>query len=209
MLTRSKLLFGSIAAALLLSMAVGSASARDLSLTNRNFRMVWSRLQIGSTGGVSLDCPVTLEGRFHSSTIHKTIGALIGFMTRGTVVPGSCTGGTATINQEALPWHIRYNGFSGTLPRITLLFVSIIGMKSTWTQAGSTCVTQTTVANPAKARLIVNEATGAGGELRLDETALIPLRSGFFCQFVGQFFLSGTGRVTLLGNTTTISIRLI
>jgi hypothetical protein len=208
MRTRSKLLFASLGAAVLLSMAVGSASARDLSITNPSFRIVWARLHLGSTGGVSVDCPVTLEGRFHSNTIHKTIGALIGNMTRGTVVGGSCTGGTATVNQEALPWHIRYGGFSGTLPTITLIFTSLIGAKFTVTSAGQTCVSQTTVANPARGRIIV-ETGGRGRDLTADERALIPLRGSFFCQFAGEGFFSGIGRVTLLGNTTIISIRLI
>jgi hypothetical protein len=208
MRTRSKLLFAGLGAALLFSMAVGSASARNLSITNRDFRIVWRALHAGSTGGVSIDCPVTFEGRFHSSTIHKTVGALVGLITRSTVVGGSCTGGTATFNQEALPWHVRWDGFSGNLPAITLILLSLIGAKVSVTSAGQTCTTQTSVANPGKARIIV-ETGGRGRELRVDERALIPMRTAFFCQFSGEGFDSGIGSVTLLGNSTTISIRLI
>jgi hypothetical protein len=57
-----------------------------------------ARLHAGTTGGVNIDCPVAFEGSFHSSTIHKTVGALIAFMTRSTVVSGDCTGGTAIFN---------------------------------------------------------------------------------------------------------------
>jgi hypothetical protein len=208
MRTRSKLLLASLGAALLLSMAVSSASARDLSITNRQFRIVWRVLTL-SAAELNVRCPVTLEGSFHSSTIHKTLGALIGYMTRGTVVGNTCTGGRATVNQEALPWHIRYNGFSGTLPTITLIFTTLIGAKFTVESAGQVCISQTTTANPAKGRIIVDPATGAGTDLRADETAGIPLRGSFFCPFLGNGSLVGTGRVTLLGNTTIITIRLI
>jgi hypothetical protein len=209
MRTRSKLLFASLGAAFLLSMAVGSASARDLSVTNRDFRIVWRSLHLGSTSGISLDCPVTLEGRFHSSTIHKTIHALIGQITRATVVSRTCTGGTATVHQESLPWHVTYEGFSGILPRITLILVLLTGAKFSFTAAGSTCTSQTTVANPARGRIIVNEATGEGRELEAEREARIPLRGGFACLIAGEGFFEGTARVTLLGNTTIISIRLI
>jgi hypothetical protein len=130
-------------------------------------------------------------------------------MTRSTLVGGSCTGGRTTISQEALPWHIRWGGFSGTLPTITLIFLDLIGAKFTTEAAGGTCTSQTSTANPGRARIIVNGGTGAGTELAADEEAFIPLRSGFFCQFAGEFFDSGIGRLTLLGNTTIISIRLI
>jgi hypothetical protein len=208
MRTRSKLLFTSLGAALLLSMAVGSASARDLSITNRAYRIVWRELRLGSTGGVNIRCPVTIEGSFHSSTFHKTIHALIGHVTRATVVSRSCTGGTATVNQESLPWHVTYEGFSGILPRITLLFALLIGVKFRVTVLGITCTAQTTTTNPAKGRIIINEATGAATELVPDETALIPL-TGAGCEFAGNGFFEGPGRVTLLGNTTVITIRLI
>jgi hypothetical protein len=207
MRTRSKLLFTSLGAALLLSMAVGSASARDLSVTNRNFRAVWRELRLRSTGGVDIRCPVTLEGSFHSSTIHKTIHALGGHITRATIVSRTCSGGTVTASQESLPWHVTYEGFSGVLPTITLTFVSLIGMKFTITAAGVTCVARTTTENPGRGRLIVGGG-GATRELVADETVLIPL-TGFGCELAGEGFFGGAAAVTLLGNTTTISIRLI
>jgi hypothetical protein len=207
MRSRSKLLFVIAGAALLLSMAVSSASARDFSITNRAFRIVWSRLYLATTGNLIIECPVTLEGSFHSATIHKTIDTRIGYMTRGAVVGGSCGSGQLTINQEALPWHIRYGGFSGALPEVTGILVYIIGAKFTMNAAG-TCVSLTTAANPARAEIGLGEG-GRASVLVADERALIPLRSVFFCQFVGQLYLVGIGGVTLLGNTTTISIRLI
>jgi hypothetical protein len=208
MRTRSRLLLAGLAAALLLSAAVASTHARDLSISNQGIRIVWRSVHLGSTSGISMDCPLTLEGRFHSSTVHKTIGALVGSVTRSTIVSGTCTGGTATINQEALPWHVRYNGFSGILPSITLVLVTLIGAKVSATGAGATCTTQTSVATPDKGRAIV-EVGGRIRDFSADESALIPFRGSFFCQFAGEGFFEGTGRVTLLGNTTIVSIRLI
>jgi hypothetical protein len=208
MRTRSKLLFASVTVALLLSMAVGSVSARDLSITNRAFRIVWTDLRLSNhSGQLFISCPVTLEGSFRSATIHKVEELLIGYMTRGTVVGGACTGGRATVNQEALPWHIRYGGFSGRLPTITLITMNIIVTKYEVESAGLTCKVQTPVATPLR----INAAIGEGGgmtEIIVEET-LIPLRTSFFCAIIGEGFFAGRGRVTLLGNTTTISIRLI
>jgi len=121
--TRSKLALAGLAATLLMAFAVNSASANHLSVSSQNFRLVWTALTFFGEGTGSTEntiiCPVTLEGSFHSSTLAKVIGALIGHVTRATVVGTSCTGGRATILQETLPWHVTYEGFSGTLPRIT------------------------------------------------------------------------------------------
>jgi hypothetical protein len=209
MRTRSRLLLAGLAAALmLLSVAAASTHARDLSITNRQIRITWGRVTLTSAE-VNISCPLTLEGSFHSSTVHKTIGGLVGYVTRGTIVGSACTGGTVTLNQEALPWHVRYSGFSGFLPRISLVFLSLIGAKVSVTSAGQICITQSTAANPDKARAIINPTTGSVMELRADETAGIPLRGSFFCPFLGSGSFAGTGSVTQLATTNVISIRLI
>jgi len=204
---RSKLLFAGLSAALLLSMAVASASANKLSNSSRTFRIVWSSLELGSEIG-TVRCPVTLEGSFHSATISKVTNALIGYITRGTVVTASCTGGRATINQEALPWHIRYDSFRGTLPAITGITQTLIGSKFTVELGGLTCTTVTTATNPAKGISNI-AASGLVTGNRADELATIPLRGNFFCEIGGNGSFSGTGTVTQLGNTTAVFVRLI
>ena len=207
MRTRSKLLIAGFTAALMLTMAVSSASAGRLSVTNKNFRVVWNPLSLSSTAGVGpINCPVTLEGSFHSQTIRKTVGALVGYVTRGTTVPGSCTGGRATVNQASLPWHLRYRGFTGTLPNITGVSLGLIGARFTVNAAGINCTTTTTAEEPAVG--IAEVGGGVITGMRADESFTIPL-SGAFCALAGRGRFAGTGRVTLLGAATVISIRLI
>ncbi|HEU4702478.1 MAG TPA: hypothetical protein VFS37_08355 [Conexibacter sp.] len=106
-------------AALLLSAAVGTASARNLSVSNGNIRVTWSNLEFAST--VTVRCQITLEGSFHRNTIVKEEGTLIGAVSRATVKTESCT--NARASTEGLPWHITYEAFEGTLPAITDVFL--------------------------------------------------------------------------------------
>lgn len=114
--TRSKLMLVALASALLLAAAVGSASATHLSQNEQNFKVTYSPLSFVTNIG-TVRCQVTMEGSFHSRTIAKVVGTLVGYTTRVSV--GTCESGTARANTETLPWHIQYAGFEGTLPNIT------------------------------------------------------------------------------------------
>src|SRR5215217_2901314 len=127
MRTSVKLILSALAASLLLGAMVSSASARSLSLSNQNIRATWQSLEFRST--VTVRCQVTLEGSFHTRTIVKSPRALIGAVTKAQVNRAGCTGGTgSTFNgteryngvtpTNSLPWHITYEGFTGTLPTI-------------------------------------------------------------------------------------------
>jgi hypothetical protein len=209
MRTRSKLLFAGLTAALMLSMAVASASAGRLSVSNRNFRIVWNPLTLESTAGIAtIRCPVTMEGSFHSATIRKTIGALVGHVTRAFVNRSACAGGTATIHGETLPWHTQYGGFEGTLPNITGIRLNLVGATFEVEDGTALCTTRTTAAQPG----VGIARVGAGGVitgLRADETRTIPLSGEFLCAFAGEGTFAGTGTVTLLGASTSITVRLI
>jgi hypothetical protein len=203
MRSRSKILLVGLTAALMLSMAVASASAGRLSVNTRNFTITWASLQLSTTGGVGpIRCPVTLSGSFHSNTIAKVRGALIGLMNRGTANTAGCTGGRATVNQEALPWHIRYNAFRGTLPSITGVDLALVGSKFTVESGGITCTTQTTATNPAIG--VANVSGGVSTSITPDPSVTIPLRGGFFCGFAGNGSFSGTSTTS-----TTITVTLI
>ena len=208
MRTRSKLLIAGFTAALMLTMAVSSASAGRLSITNRNFRISWAALELSSTAGTGpIRCPLTVEGSFHSATARKTVGALVGYVSRGTALTGACTAGRATVNQASLPWHVRYRGFTGTLPTITGVAIGMIGMEFTVNTAGINCTTRTTAEEPAVG--IMHLAAGGGiTGARADETFTIPL-NGAFCALSGRGVFKGTGAVSVLGTTNSISIRLI
>ena len=93
------------------------AAASRFSLSRSTFRYTFSELRM-SVGGEegTLRCPVTLEGSFHSRTLLKTAGALIGYITRASVSEASCRGGVARFDATVLPAHITYESFAGTLP---------------------------------------------------------------------------------------------
>lgn len=211
MLIRSKLLLAGLTAALVLSVAVTSASANRLSVDNKTFRVTWAPLSLVAEAlSEPINCSVTFEGSFHSNTIVKSEGLLIGHVYRASL--GPCNGGgSATINQEALPWHIRYRGFTGTLPNITGVVLGLVGAKFTVHDNGTglTCVTTTTATNPGIGITNVNTTTHLIETIRANENAPIPLRGNFFCEIGGNGVFVGNGTVRLQNSTTRIRLTLI
>jgi hypothetical protein len=206
----SKLILASLTATLLMALAVsGTASARVFSLSNMNFRVVWSSLEFtNETGFGTVRCRVTLEGSFHSQTISKVEKALIGYISRANVAGERCTGGSATINQESLPWHITYSGFTGRLPTITSIRLLLQNAKFEIRVPGiGPCLAIVEPANQARGEVIVSG--GEATNLLPDGSVPIPT-SGPLCPANGQFTSPATdGRITLLGNTTRIRVTLI
>jgi hypothetical protein len=206
-----------LTAALVLAIAANAASANRLSTSERNFLIRWSPLTLASTAGSSIRCSVTLDGSFHSSTITKSIGLLIGYINAATIAGTSgngreavCAGGTATVLRETFPWHGQYNGFTGTLPRIAAINFVLIGESARVDPEGSfepACLMRTETATPSRG--IIN--MGASGEatgLEADSSALIPLSGGFGCSIAeGRF--SGRGTIQNAANTANITVRLI
>jgi hypothetical protein len=202
---RTKLSLAALSALLILACAVGSASANRLSISNRNIRATWSRITFAGAG-LTINCPLTIEGSFHSATISKVRSVLAGFLSRATVLSASCEGsGTASVPQASLPWHVRYDSFRGTLPSITGIRGAVVGDSFT-VNIGFACLYISTAASPAFA--IANLAAGTITGLEAESSAAIPLREGgFLCPSSGNF--SGRGTATVLGSTTAITIRLI
>jgi len=117
-----KLGLTALTTALLLCVAVGSASARNLSTSSQNIRATWSRLEFTSTFGMfTIRCQVTLEGSFHAGTIPKVARSLIGAITRALAKEESCTSGR--VHPKIPPWHLTYEGFTGTLPNMSGIFL--------------------------------------------------------------------------------------
>ena len=137
MRTSVKLCFTALTAALLLASAIATTSARNLSVSNQRFRVQWQELEFASEL-VTIRCHVTLEGSFHYRTILKNVGRLIGHITR-VAVRRPCTNGEAWaangverhprlgVLANTLPWHVTYEGFAGTLPNITTIFLLLRG----------------------------------------------------------------------------------
>jgi hypothetical protein len=207
-----------LTATLLMGLAVGSATAGRISTSNPRFRAVWAALSLTSPESeIRVSCPVTLEGSFHSATIRKTRGALIGAITKA-VIGGAeppCTGGRATMLQESLPWHLTWESFRGTLPRIegvTFLIrryayrieVTVLGFR-----VGCLYKDQGRPEENLAGEVAVNRETGQV----TTETPLTNRYAGFLsgselCPRRASH--TGAGQVFLLGsNTTRITITLI
>jgi hypothetical protein len=214
------MLLGALTAALVLASAVGTASANRLSISNKAFRVTWTPLTLSTApnnGGTRIACNVTLEGSFHYNTIVKVLRSLIGYVTKA-VVRHPCSGsgeawthngveeaGLGTPFRNNLPWHITYEGFEGRLPEIT-------GVRLLLRALFTINVFSVLCEFFSNAQGVVKvERSGAATSLVPDATfAVAKTSGGFLCPTEGFFTANAeNSRVTLLGNTTLITIRLI
>lgn len=124
----TKLPLAVVGATVLLGVFVTAASANRLELSSRTIRATWTDMTFSGNLGF-IECEVYLAGSFHSSTISKVSGALIGYITEADV--NRCSRGGATVNRSSLPWHRRYRSFGGTLPNITEIEETVTGEE--WT----------------------------------------------------------------------------
>lgn len=185
-----------------------AASARIFSITDQHFRIVWTPLTLSDAFGfVSVRCNFTMEGSFHSNTITKVIGSLIGYVTAARY-SRPCTNGEAWIwngtegelsGASTLPWHITYEGFNGTLPNVTRLRWLVARAK--FTIRNGICLG--TYA-PANANVSANMSAG---------TATVTWEGENVAATEGECpALRHTGtsqRATVLGTTTSLTWRLI
>ena len=206
MRTIARTSMAALTAALLLAIVINTASARSLSVSNQNARLTWSSLEF--SGGVTVRCRVTLEGSFHSRTIAKVARTLTGAITRANVDEANCTNGNGRPRNETLPWHLTYEGFTGTLPNINAVFTLISRVRFNTVVPGlctgdyGTATDNITGRANLNASREITELEPVAGRNRTT------LNSGTaFCPVSGTF--SGRGTVTLLGTTTRIRVSLI
>jgi hypothetical protein len=104
------------------SLSVSGGARRGMRETERGMRLV--------LGGIEIICDSTMVKDVHS-LIPKTVGALFGFVTdlRFANCRESVLGGAAVVRPLELPWHIQYQSFTGTLPRITFVLVKIVNAR--------------------------------------------------------------------------------
>jgi hypothetical protein len=192
---------------LTLALAVGTASANRLSYSSQTFRIIWTSLTFSESGGnFPISCPVTLEGSFHSRTAAKVRDALSALITRAVVNNLGCTEGQGTILGESLPWHVTYQGFSGTLPSIIGVRYKLIGAAfQVEPGLGISCLARSTVASPA-AGDAAREAGGNITSLSPDPSLAIPV-TGTNCPSAGVF--SGAGEVFVPGTRERVRLSLI
>lgn len=190
-----------LAATAVLGLASESFAGR-LSTSNRNFRLVFREMILGSASGINNTCELTLEGSFHSSTIAKVERTLIGYITR--VDTAHCTTNT-TILRTNLPWHLTYESFTGTLPNITSRTWLVRNIELLIEVLGFRCLIGGSV---MRFRATRNTSTGAVSGVSVSES--VPARSGggFGCPD-SSITLTGSSTYTVLGTTTPITITLI
>jgi hypothetical protein len=188
-----------LAAALLLASSVTSAASK-LSYSSREFRIMWSSLRFSAEeGGVSITCPVTLEGAFLERTSTKVRDQLAARITRSTV--GTCREGRATILAETQPWEVTYQSFTGTLPNITGVRYALLNAAfQVEPGLGIVCLARTSrewqAAGEAR-----REAGGAITSLTTDSSLPIPTTGNVECPRFGIF--TGSGEVFVQGSSTT------
>ena len=205
---RSLLVFAGLAAAAALASATGTAGARNFALGNweRGFRITFTELGLFNTsareGIPGFTCKVTMEGSFHSSTIRKVTLARIGHITRARF--DQCLdGATVRALTTTLPWEVRYDSFSGTLPLIDSVEVDIVGagIEFTYEPFYGPCLIRTTVNEPIQLELVL--AFDWVAEVKT--VGMNTIRE-LFCP---RIWFEGGGQATVLNGTATIRVRLI
>jgi hypothetical protein len=208
-----KIILAATVATVALGAIVSTTSATRIARTSQTFRATWPEVVFegGATFGV-IKCPLTIEGTFHSRTASKVAESLSGFITSSTI--GTCTGGSARMLTEQLPWHVRYESFEGTLPSITGIRIRVVGSHflAHVNLTGQNCLYASTAASPIKDTIIRNTSTGVAEAIRINESASIPLLSGAggFAQCPLTASLKGSSRrPTVQGTTTAITVTLV
>jgi hypothetical protein len=207
MRNRSKLLLAGLTVALAFGAFVSAAPARRIAISGRQWRTQVNKLRF--IGTQAIECHVTIEGSYHSRTISKVLEALIGYISRVTVDETRCTGGSARILPESLPWHIRYNGFSGILPQITKIHIRIVGAGIILQVPNVRCQIVSNAASPLKDWINITTATGVEESLTSDETEEIPDTSGSELLCGRSDRIEGTGSLTEGEPATRITVQLV
>lgn len=195
-----------ISAAVLLGSLAGSASASRLSMSSTTWRVTFAALTLEYREMINAaTCAITLEGSFHSRSIVKRAGTLIGYVNRAAT--GSCSGGTtATLLTETLPWHARYESFTGTLPDITAVGIGIVGLAiRTRGINGTICLTITSEREPLRLRLARETLSRALVEAEAEGEA----HAEGNCGLVSGRFAGRAGSVSVQGFTARITVVLI
>jgi hypothetical protein len=217
-----------ITAALMLALAVGTTSARELAVSEQSIRTSWASLEFGSSLA-TVRCRVTFEGSFHSRTLQKVVSRLIGAVTAA-IVAHPCTNGEAWADNgreaeplgtapQKLPFHLTYQSFTGTLPNISsisigLSRVSFVVQATSFgisarcrygrTEDSILAMVQRTIGGIANGALAAITPISGMNEARLVDGLL----NGGLCPASGRF-TGSSGAITGLSNPATISVTLI
>ena len=160
----AKVAMAMLTATVTLTLFIGQASARNISQSEQGFEAIWASLEFTGAFGTTR-CAITLLGEFHNRTFAKVARALVGLI-RHTDPPRlqeRCTNGTARVLTETLPWHLTYEGFTGTLPNITSVTYLVLRAAFSIREPafGVTCLGATSSTNPARMTATRNTSTRA------------------------------------------------
>lgn len=195
-----------VVAVLVAAAAQASAEYIEILTADRGFTAVWRPLEFVAAGS-TVRCNVTLEGSFEAFANEKVSGTRIGAVTRAGL--GECAGGSATVLTGTIPWDLRYDSFTGTLPEISTIRLQLVGAAFQINNGLATCLARTEASTPGFA---IGATSREGGglltmaTLRADETSSIPLTGGFACSLV-RGSLAGTASTTVLEEAGAIQVR--
>jgi hypothetical protein len=201
-----------LSAALVLAVAAGVASASRLSLSSQTFRVVYEPVEFPEPEGTVARCNLTLEGSFHSRTFAKVRASQVGYITSART--SSCVNFGAEMLAASLPWPIRYASFGGRLPTISSVTLEFTGHDYLLYDLipGNIFKCLYLYAVGGLGAFIVNLSSGVITGLRYDETRIHSISENDLSPIPicwEDLGMRGTGRVTVPGSSTTISIRLI
>lgn len=213
--TRTRIVLAALAAASTLALGAGAVGARRIEVSEQQFRATFEHFGYEG-GGVKVACRMTLSGSFHSRTISKVSGALIGYITQEAFAHPCIEGEAWVLNgveapegvtsANTLPWHVRYVSFSGTLPNMTGIRVAIVGDSFLEICIGASCLYKSTEARPALFEFTLSSGRVTG--FRWDETRQVPKFSGsIVCP--AEVVFEGTGAVTATATGREVFVRLV
>jgi hypothetical protein len=218
---RTRIIIGCLTVAMALAAAINTAAARRIEISEQRFLILFRELTFEGAGVETIVCPINLEGSFHSRTISKVSGQLIGYITEATVNAHPCPRGNmwwlngvevvqGITSSNTLPWHVLYLGFRGTLPRIMEIEIALVGAKFRRETSGILCLFATTTTAWIEGQLRLEAASGRVTAFRFNEERRISLfesQSGAFCP--STLLFSGEGTVGTQTGWREITVRLV
>jgi hypothetical protein len=215
---RSRIALAALTAALALAVATAPASANRIEFNDGGFLFKWEAANrlLFNAFGFSAQCEFRMKGVFHSRTITKSEGALIGRVTESRIRQSCAINRAFILNALAgegsptsLPWHLKYRSFTGRLPTIGTITFEVVGLSILVETALEMCLYRTTNEEPFTFIATV-EVGGNITAIRADETETIVVTEGpeEFCQPLTPF---GTGReiTTLTSKEIPLRVRLV
>ncbi len=208
---RSRIRLVALVAAGALCAAVGTAHARSGQVVNgeANYLTKWAPIEITVNESV-IRCNLVLEGSFVATSFAKSTETTISNVLEASFE--SCSGGRVATLAETLPWRARYASFSGTLPRITAIGVSLTGVHVSLepTGFGAACLLVSEARTPVRGS--ASTTAEAEGLLEIptvsaDETVRYALTGSGLCSFATARLRGRGGELS--GTKETVAVKLI